>query len=73
MSLILYLSNIPFIPLVFLPRGRVFERALVHARARGAVTPELSAAFRDGAVAFARAYEMVTIAAIVVLMVTKPF
>ena len=72
-SLILYLSNVPFIPLVFLPRGRVFERALADAEARGQVTPELSAAFRDPAVAFARNYELLVIAAIIVLMVTKPF
>ena len=37
-SLILYLSNIPLIPLVFLPRGRVFERALAQAKERGEVT-----------------------------------
>jgi uncharacterized membrane protein len=72
-SLILYVSSIPFIPLVFVPRGRVFEHALVQAKERGEVTPELSAAFHDKAVAFARNYELVVIAAIVVLMVTKPF
>jgi uncharacterized membrane protein len=72
-SLILYVSSIPFIPLVFIPRGRVFEQALEQAKERGEVTPELSAAFHDPAVAFARNYELVMIAAIVVLMVTKPF
>jgi uncharacterized membrane protein len=72
-SLILYLSSIPFIPLVFVPRGRVFERALVQARERGEITSELSAAFHDRAVAFARNYELVVIAAIIVLMVAKPF
>ena len=73
LSLILYVSGIPFIPLVFLPRGRVFERALMQAREKGEVTAELSAAFHDRAVAFARNYELVVIAAIIVLMVTKPF
>ena len=72
-SLILYLSSIPFIPLVFIPRGRVFEQALVQAKERGEVTPELSAAFHDPAVAFAWNYELVVIVAIIVLMVTKPF
>ena len=60
-SLILYLSSIPFIPLVFLPRGRVFEQALAEAKESGEVTPELSAAFHDRAVAFARNYELVMI------------
>lgn len=71
--MILYLSSIPFIPLVFIPRGRVFEQALDRAKERGEVTPELSAAFHDRAVAFARNYELIMIAAIIVLMVTKPF
>ena len=39
---------------VFLPRGRVFEHALVDARAKGEVTPELKAAFGDRAVRNAR-------------------
>jgi hypothetical protein len=72
-SLLLFLSQIPLVPLVFLPRGRVFERALDDAKQRGEVTPELSAALRDPAVAAARAYEIVAISVIVTLMVTKPF
>jgi uncharacterized membrane protein len=72
-SLVLYLSSIPFIPLVFLPRERVFEQALTAAKERGEVTPELTAAFHDRAVAFARNYELAVIAVIIVLMVTKPF
>ena len=59
--------------MVFVPRWRVFERALVQAKERGEITPELSAAFHDRAVAFARNYELVVIAAIIVLMVAKPF
>jgi hypothetical protein len=72
-SLIVYLSTVPFIPLVFLPRGRVFGRALAEAKERGEVTPDLTAAFHDRAVAFARNYELAVIAVIIVLMVTKPF
>lgn len=71
-SLIVYLSTVPFIPLVFLPRGRVFGQALAAAKERGEVSPELTAAFHDGAVAFARNYELAVIALILVLMVTKP-
>jgi uncharacterized membrane protein len=72
-SLILYATSIPLIPLVFVPRGRVFEAALDTAAERGEVTPELTAAFNDGAVRAARIFEVVVVGAIVVLMVTKPF
>jgi hypothetical protein len=72
-SLIVFLSGIPLIPLVFLPRGRVFERALREAQAGGTVTPALTAALRDPAVQAARTYELVTLLVIITLMVTKPF
>jgi uncharacterized membrane protein len=70
-SLVLFLSNVPLIPLVFLPRGRVFERELVAAQADGVVTPGLSAALRDGAVQAARTYELTTLVAIIALMVAS--
>jgi len=72
-SIVLFLSTGVLVPTVFLPRGKVFERALGDAKARGEVTPELRAAFRDPAVRNARWYEFVVIAVIVTLMVTKPF
>jgi uncharacterized membrane protein len=72
-SLVLYLSLIPLVPLIFLPRGRVFEAALHDARQRGSVTPELTAAFHDPWVAFARTYEIVVVAIVIALMVLKPF
>lgn len=72
-SVVLYLTLVPLVPLVFLPRSKVFERELASAVARRAVTPELTAAFRDPAVRTARTYEIAVVAAIVVLMVTKPF
>lgn len=72
-SLILFLSTLPLIPLVFLPRGRIFERELSAAQAGGVVTPALSAALRDGAVRAARTYELVTLVVIIALMVAKPF
>jgi hypothetical protein len=73
LSVILLLSPLPLVPLVFLPRGRVFEAALADARRQGLMTPELRAAFADPAVAFARRFEIATVAIVVVLMVTKPF
>lgn len=72
-SLVLYLSIMPLVPLIFLPRGRVFEAALGDARSRGTVTPELTAAFHDPKVAFARTYEAVVVAIVIALMVLKPF
>ena len=72
-STLLFVSTAILVPTIFLPRGKVFEAALEDARAKGEVTPELAAAFHDPAVAFARIYEAVVVAVIVVLMVLKPF
>jgi uncharacterized membrane protein len=72
-SLLLYLTLIPFVPLVFLPRGKVFERAMRESTEAGRRMPALEAAFADPAVAFARNYEKVVVAIVIVLMVTKPF
>jgi hypothetical protein len=72
-SLILFAGLVVLVPTVFLPHGRVFEGALEDARQRGEVTPELRTALRDPAVRNARAAELVVVAIIVALMVTKPF
>ena len=72
-SLLLYVALFALVPLVFLPRGRVFDHALEDARQQGAVTPTLASAFRDPVVAGARTLELVIFAAILTLMVTKPF
>jgi Predicted integral membrane protein (DUF2269) len=72
-SLILYLSLVPLILWVFLPRGRKFERALANALAEGRVTADLTAAFADPVVAAGHAWELIVIVLLIVLMVTKPF
>jgi Predicted integral membrane protein (DUF2269) len=72
-SLILFVGLGVLVPTVFLPRGKVFEGALADARQRGEVTPELRSALRDPAVRNARAAELVVVAIILALMVTKPF
>ena len=72
-SLILFVGLGVLVPTVFLPRGKVFEGALEQARQRGEVTPELRTALRDPVVRNARAAEIVVVAVIVTLMVTKPF
>jgi len=72
-SLLIYLSVIPIIVFVFVPKGRVYRKALAEASAQGVVTPELRAALDDPAVRAARAYEMFMIGSLVLLMVLKPF
>lgn len=72
-SLIAFMTVLPIVPLIFLPRGRAFAEALDRAVEAGRVTPELSAAFRDPLVAAARTYELVVVGFVLVLMVTKPF
>jgi hypothetical protein len=73
LALILFLSTLPLVPLIFLPRGKIFGAALADARAQRMITPALTAAFHDPVVAFARNYEAVAMAIIVALMVVKPF
>jgi hypothetical protein len=72
-SLVLYVGTFALVPLVFLPRGKVFERALTDARERGVVTPDLVLAFRDPAVRWARTWETVMVLIVIALMVVKPF
>ena len=72
-SLVVYLSIIPVIVFVFVPRGKRFRLALEAAVAEGRVTPALSAALADPALAAARAYEQGMILVLTFLMVLKPF
>lgn len=72
-SLILFLVIGVLVPVVFLPHSKVFEREFEDAKARGEVTPELRTALRDPAVRSAHAAELVVVAAIITLTVTKPF
>ena len=72
-ALILYLAMMAMVPTILLPRGKVFEAAFEEAKAAGAVTPELTRAFADPAVALARRAELVLVAIVIGLMVLKPF
>jgi hypothetical protein len=72
-SLLLFLSTIPLVPLVFLPRGRVFGAALEEARALGRVTPALVVAFGDPVARTAHLYEFAVVVVVLVLMFAKPF
>ena len=72
-SLLLFVAISMLVPTVFLPRGRVFVRAFGDAKAKGEITPELRAALDDPAVRNARWLELLVVAIILTLMVTKPF
>ncbi len=72
-ALLLYLSILPLLPLVFLPRGRVLEVALRDAEIRGEVTPALRRAFGDPVVRAAHLYELGAVTIILGLMFAKPF
>lgn len=68
----MFAATLPLVPVVFLPRGRVFEAALASAIEAGRLTPELTAAFHDPLVTAARWYELAVLALVLLLMVT-PF
>jgi len=72
-ALLIYLSIIPVIAFVFLPKGRVYRAALAEAESRGEVTAGLRGAIADPVVVAARGYEFVMIAVLVFLMVAMPF
>jgi Predicted integral membrane protein (DUF2269) len=73
LALVIFISIIPLVPFVFVPKGKVFDAALADAQAGGSVTPELTASLEDRAVLAARTYERVAVALVIVLMVVKPF
>ena len=72
-SFVLYLLTIPLVPLVFVPRGKVFEAALERAGESGPVPDDLRAAFRDRAVLAAHVFELGGAFVVFGLMVGKPF
>jgi len=72
-SLLLFLSVLPLVRLVFLPRGRVLDAAMQDAVTRGELTGELAEAWRDPVVRAAHLYELGVVTLVFVLMVLKPF
>jgi hypothetical protein len=73
LALLLFLSQQPFVFLVFIPRGKQFGKLFQVALAEQRFTPELRAALADRAVRKATIYEFVTFGLILGLMVLKPF
>ncbi|HSB89903.1 MAG TPA: DUF2269 family protein [Anaerolineales bacterium] len=72
-SIVLLAVLFPLVPIVFLPRGKIFEASLQQAVASGRVTPELRERMNDPVVRWAHTAEMVGVILIVFLMVVKPF
>ncbi len=72
-SFLLFLSLLPVIFLVFLPRGKGFDAALEAAQTEGTITPELLAYMNDPVVRRGHIYEAVVIAVVLFLMIMKPF
>jgi uncharacterized membrane protein len=72
-SFVLYIVTIPLVPLVFIPRGKVFDAALERAGDAGPVPDDLRAAFSDRAVLGAHVFELVGVFVVFALMVGKPF
>ena len=72
-ALIVYLSVVPLVPLVFLPRGRVVDAALERAGPDGPIPDEVRAAFRDPVVFAAHVYELGAMTVVLLLMLSKPF
>jgi uncharacterized membrane protein len=72
-SLLLYLTLIPLIVFIFVPRGKIFEQKLATAQAQDTITPELRAAMEDPVVRAGHIYEAVAVIVVIYLMVMKPF
>ena len=72
-SNILLLLGFFNVPLVFIPKGKLFDVALQDALARGQMTPELRAQMDDRTVRIVHFIELAALGLITFLMVFKPF
>ena len=72
-SNIILLLGFLSVPLIFLPRGKLFRIALEEALTKGQMTPALRAHLDDPVVRIAHIYELVSMVVIMYLMVFKPF
>lgn len=72
-SLVIYLSVSFLVPLVYLPRRRIFVAALQEADRQAEVTDSLRLALNDPVVFAGRAYELGAMVVVLVLMIAKPF
>ena len=72
-SNILLLLGFFNVPLVFIPKGKLFDIALQDALAKGQMTPELLAQMDDQTVRIVHFIELASLGLITFLMVFKPF
>lgn len=72
-SNLLLLSMIGVIASIFVPRGKTYEKVLKEAESRQEITPQLRASFDDPIVRWAHRWEELALAAIIILMIAKPF
>ena len=72
-SNILLLMGFLNVPLVFIPKGKLFDVALQDALAKGQMTPELRAQMDDRTVRIVHFIELAALGLITFLMVFKPF
>ena len=72
-AVVLYAGWQGLVPTVFIPRGKAFQAALDEAVGMGRITERLTRAFHDPVVRAAHVWELVAIALIIWLMITKPF
>jgi Predicted integral membrane protein (DUF2269) len=72
-SLLLFLSTLLLVPLVFLPKGRLFGAALEETQRSGGVNPALIRAFGDPIARVAHVYELAVVVVVLALMISKPF
>jgi uncharacterized membrane protein len=72
-AIIIWLSTLPWVPLVFVPRGKAFGAALEESRTVGTVTAKLTTAFDDRLVRAGRVHEYLAVVVLIYLMVARPF
>lgn len=72
-SVVVFVSTLPLVPLVFLSRGRRFGAALDESVSSRCVTPGLIVAFADPVTRAAHIYAFGAVVVVLVLMIAKPF
>lgn len=72
-TLLILLGGLLMVPLIYLPRGRLFDQVLQEALAAGEMTPALTAVLGDPVLRWALRAEQFGLLVILALMVLKPF
>jgi hypothetical protein len=70
---VILLAGFFVVPLIYLPRGKVFDSVLAQAITAGQMTQELEAVLDDPVVKWAHRGEYIGLLVILFLMVSKPF